>query len=212
MAHALRTVPFSGRHSAPWLALGLAWIVAVGAGVRVLWSYEIAPGRAAEAPIRWPRHSRLPRAHRPTLVVMLHPRCPCSQATLEELDVLLTRLRDRVSAVVLFVVPPHFPGDPETSDLWRRAAGIRNAVIVRDDDGREARRFHVATSGTALLYAATGELLFSGGITASRGHIGDNNGVDTIARFVLEDATSGDDTPVFGCPLRNPSEASRAVL
>ncbi len=143
---------------------------------------------------------------------MLHPRCPCSHATLEELDVLLTRVQDRLSAVVLFVVPPGLAGDPETSDLWTRAASIRNVAVVRDAHGREARRFGVETSGTALLYASTGELLFSGGLTASRGHVGDNAGVDAIVRRVLAEPTSTSDTPVFGCPLRNVREASRALL
>jgi hypothetical protein len=212
MTHACRDIRVGDSYRAVWPVLAVVWAIAVGGGVRVLWSYEMAPGLAAAAPVRWPHHSHVPRPSHPTLVVMMHPRCPCSYATLEELDVLLTRVQNRLSAVVLFVVPPGLPGDPETSDLWRRAARIRNVSVVRDNGGREARRFGVETSGTSLLYAATGELLFSGGITASRGHVGDNAGVETIVRRLLDEPTTTGDTPVFGCPLRNAGGATRAVF
>ena len=212
MTHASSSIRVRPLHLAVLSGVAIIWVIAVGAGVRVLWSYEMAPGRSAIAPTRWPGQSHVPRPQHPTLVVTLHPRCPCSYATLEELDVLLTRVQNRLSAVVLFAVPPGLPGDPETSDLWRRAARIRNVTLVRDNGGREARRFGVETSGTSLLYGTTGELLFSGGITASRGHVGDNAGVETIVRRVLDEPTSGGDTPVFGCPLRNAEGASRALF
>jgi hypothetical protein len=85
-----------------------------------------------------------------------------------------------------------------------------------DEDGAEAARFGAATSGQVLVYGRDGALVFSGGITAARGHFGDNEGSKAIAHFVADprpaaevrerspaDASAGNlaRTPVFGCPI-----------
>lgn len=73
-----------------------------------------------------------------------------------------------------------------------------------DDNGAEANRFHAATSGQTLLYDAAGRLLFSGGITGSRGHSGDNAGQTAIVSLVNSGAAELTETSVFGCPLFEP--------
>jgi hypothetical protein len=88
---------------------------------------------------------------------------------------------------------------------------MRNVEILRDDDAVEARRFGVFTSGQSLLYAPDGALLFSGGITASRGHAGDNAGIAAIAALARGRGAATTETPVFGCALRS-EEASDAVF
>lgn len=190
------------RHPAILAALAAVWAAALVLELSVLWTYDATPGLAASAPTRWPDGSRVTRAlDRPTLVVMLHPRCPCSRATLEELDRLLTRLRDRVDARVVFVAPRGLAGETEDTDLWRQAARIRSVVAIRDDEAVEARRFNVFTSGQTMLYGTDGRLLFSGGITPSRGHPGDNMGVSTIVALVSGQGVASGGTPVFGCSL-----------
>ncbi len=42
-----------------------------------------------------------------------------------------------------------------------------------------------STSGQVLLYDPSGRLAFSGGITAARGHVGDNAGSDAIVGLVM---------------------------
>ena len=74
-----------------------------------------------------------------------------------------------------------------------------------DDEGAEANRFHAATSGQTLLYDAAGLLLFSGGITGSRGHSGDNAGQAAIVSLVNSRAADLTETSVFGCPLFDPN-------
>ncbi len=193
------------------MLLALLWVVTVGGGLAVLWSYEVTPGGAAEPPARWPDTSRIvAAADRPTLVVLLHPRCPCSLATLEELDRLVARVDDRVAVHVLFAVPPDLGDGAIDTDLWRRAAAIRGVSMVRDDDGIEAARFHALTSGQALLYDTDGRLLFSGGITGSRGHAGDNPGLRAMIALIAHDEASTDRTPVFGCALQGPPAAGTA--
>jgi hypothetical protein len=73
--------------------------------------------------------------------------------------------------------------------------------VIRDQGGVEARRFDVEGSGHVLLYAPSGKLLFSGGITPSRGHEGDNAGRSAIVSLILRGHAPVDHTPVFGCSL-----------
>src|SRR6266481_530299 len=89
-AHATSNLRLPAR-SWPVLVVALAlWLGALGVTLPVLWSYESAPGEGAGAPARWPSDSRIPLDRtRPTLLVFLHPRCPCSRATATELERLL---------------------------------------------------------------------------------------------------------------------------
>jgi hypothetical protein len=50
--------------------------------------------------------------------------------------------------------------------------------------GHEACLFGAATWGQTMVYGRDGRLLFSGGITAARGHYGDNAGTQAIAALL----------------------------
>jgi hypothetical protein len=92
----------------------------------------------------------------------------------------------------------------------RRAAAIPGVTVIADAAGREARLFHAATSGRTLLYRQHGELLFDGGITGARGHVGENAGATTLARLLTDGSSARAATPVFGCPiLSHPSPCPR---
>jgi hypothetical protein len=106
-----------------------------------------------------------------------------------------------VSAHVFFLKPTSVPDDWERTDLWRSAASIPGVQVWADPDGAEARRFHAATSGLALLYDGDGRLRFCGGITRARGHAGDNPGREALRALLLEGGPGPTQTPVFGCPL-----------
>src|SRR5436190_6315 len=93
-------------------------------------------------------------------------------------------------------------GTPAEPPLTRPKVAIPGVTVRADVDGEAARRFGAATSGQALLYTADGRLLFSGGITESRGHEGDNAGRSAIAALVLgAEPTKLATSPVYGCPL-----------
>jgi hypothetical protein len=183
-------------------ATGVLWLSMIGAGMWFLKIYEINPGVAAAAPERWPAETRLRRAvDRATLVMLAHPHCPCTRASIGELARLMTQARGRITAYVLFVKPPKFSDGWEQTDLLKSAAAIPGVHVVRDDGGVEAERFHAATSGQTMLYDAQGGLMFRGGITSARGHSGDNAGRTAIVSLVTNGETGPRDTPVFGCPL-----------
>ncbi len=78
--------------------------------------------------------------------------------------------------------------------------------MLADRDGRDARLFDAHTSGQALLYDASGRLVFKGGITASRGGYGQNAGADAILALTAGVVPKRSLTPVFGCSLQAKAE------
>lgn len=187
----------------PWLWLATAvWLIAATAGLAVLWKYDNEPGAGANAPARWPTASVLARMPgQPALIFLAHPQCSCTPASLAELAEVLARARTRPRTYVLFLKPQDFADDWVYSDLWRTAASIPGVTLIRDDDGREARRFGSATSGQTLLYDGGGVLRFSGGITGSRAHAGDNAGRRSLVALLNGGPPDRAATNVFGCPL-----------
>ena len=143
---------------------------------------------------------------RANLVMAVHPHCPCTRASIEMLARIMTRCRGLVTAHVAFCKPAGFPRDWEQTDLWRSAAAIPDIEVFCDEEGLEGRRFGAATSGHVLLFSPGGELLFSGGITVSRGHEGDNAGRDAVIAFLTVGKADRAQCPVFGCPLQAPTE------
>src|SRR5262249_1428374 len=154
------------------------------------------------APIDWPARTRIPRApDGPTLVVFLHPRCPCSAATVAELAELLRTTPARPAVHVVIVRPPGVGPGWEGDLALDVARRLRGADVMLDEDGVEVRRFDAHTSGQVLLYSAAGRLQFKGGVTRGRGELGESAGRVRL-RAILEgrvpDAT---ESKVFGCAL-----------
>lgn len=177
------------------------WLGAVGAGFSMLLAYDLTPGAAATAPLNWPAEARVRRSPgQATLVFIAHPRCPCTRASIGELAELMAQAQGRVSAHVLFVKPAGAGPDWQT-DLLRLAADIPGVSVIEDEGGREAQRFGSLTSGQTLVYDADGRRVFSGGITAARGHAGDNLGRSSIMSFLRTGSAEENDAPVFGCSL-----------
>ena len=189
-----------------WIGLTAVWLLAIGLGMHALQKYETTPGTPGDPPAKWPAKSQLPRqAGLATIVVMGHPKCPCTRATISELAVLMTRLHNQVAAVVVLVRPRGTPEGWDDTDLRHSAATIPGVTVVSDLDEAEADLFGAQVSGQTMLYDAGGKLLFSGGITSSRGHAGDNVGSSSIVSFVTAGTANHARTPVFGCALRTPT-------
>jgi hypothetical protein len=196
------------------VAVGALWLAGVSTGWYWMYEYSNGSGAAAAAPREWPAASDLePASGLPTLLVFAHPQCSCTRATLGELARLMAKAQGRVSATVLVEAPDQAPDSWVRGDLWDTAAAIPGVEVLPDRGGREAALFGSATSGQTLLYDASGTLLFQGGITAARGHAGDNVGSRAVLALVRGDATDRLETPVFGCPLPEFGDtAPRGVL
>ena len=173
-------------------------------GFCLLLRYENRPGRIGNVPAAWPAASRIHLADdRLTLVMLAHPRCPCTRASISELAKLTARVQNDIRAYVLFVTPSGSGPDWQDSALRQSAAEIPGVTVLSDTDGVEAQLFGAETSGHTLVFNTAGQLLFSGGITESRGHAGDNAGENAILTLVKNKAVEGDRTFVFGCSLFN---------
>jgi hypothetical protein len=184
------------------VALGLAWIGVVLGATFLMLAHANSPGPAGAPPKNWPEASRVPHdTKQPTLVMFLHPHCPCSRASVGELALLMAHCQGRVAAHLFFLRPAEMPSNWAMTDMWRDAAQIPGVTVHRDDSGREARLFGAETSGETALYDAEGRLLFHGGITISRGHSGDNPGRDTLQALLMGNPAQLANTPAFGCPL-----------
>jgi hypothetical protein len=184
------------------VVVGLLWAVCLLIGFAVMAAEEFTPVPSGVLATDFPKGTVLAlAADKPTLVLFIHPHCPCSRATLTELEKLEVQTRDKIAVTIVFTIPPGTPAGWEKGELLDRANKFSNARVCLDQNGVAARRFGVNGSGHALLYAPTGKLLFSGGITAARGEEGDNPGETAVADFVLHGRADLTRTPVFGCQL-----------
>jgi hypothetical protein len=185
-------------------AMVVLWLGAVGTGTAWLWRYKATPGPQASAPPTWPEGSKVVRSPgRPMLVMLAHPHCPCTRASLTELTVLMSRFHGRLDATVLFLRPAETGDDWQDTELWRRARAIPGVTALVDEQGAEAARFGGRVSGQVLLYDGGGRLAFHGGLTGARGHEGDNEGLRRVTAL-LEGRSARAESPVFGCSLHDP--------
>jgi hypothetical protein len=183
-------------------AFCLLWLVAATTGFAWILHYQSSGGTSDAAPEHWPSGTQIALdSKHDTLVMFAHPQCPCTRASMEELNRLLARSEGRVAAQVLFFKPDKYSSDWVHSDLWRSAAAIPGVVVREDTNGSQASQFGAETSGYVLLYDTHGRLLFKGGITGSRGHAGENTGESAIIALLKGQEMSLKQTPVYGCSL-----------
>ena len=193
--------------------LGVTWIAAVAFGLRVLLRYESTPGRIGVVGRNWPATSAISQTGlKPTLVMLAHPHCPCTRASIGELAQIMADTQGKLDAYVLFTKPSGAGGDWDDTELRRSAEAIPGVRVVTDANGSEAGRFGAKTSGHTFLFGREGALLFSGGITASRGHAGRNAGESAIIAAVNGKRSDRAQTPVFGCSLVTPSTEGAICL
>lgn len=186
---------------ANWVRIaGTAWGCGLGLGMLAMVRFELQAGKAGTPPSYLPSVVAPPAERAAgTVIVFIHPECACSQAT-------LTNLRDIASELpsARFVVEFESEGKSAhailSSSNYRLAADIRSAEI-EIDYGTKAKVFHAQTSGETFVYSPAGELLYSGGITASRGEPGSNVGLDAIVDCLRHRSPKVRHMPTFGCAL-----------
>ncbi len=192
------------------LLVASVWLLAVGAGFVLLLDYAGTPGHAGTPVACWPAQSRVRLdPSRANLVMLAHPHCPCTRASIDSLARIMTCCQGLVTAHVIFYKPAGYPPNWEQTDLWHSAAAIPGVEVLCDVEGHEIQAFGATTSGQVVLYSAGGELLFSGGITVSRGHVGDNPGEEAVIACLTGRGVVRTHCPVFGCPLQTPSEPDK---
>jgi hypothetical protein len=206
-------MPFSCRLApetakVPRLAV-ICWFLAltIGQSVMLTYGWERDVPQGAGPPVQWPQGTRLARNKSGnSLLLFVHPHCPCTQATIVELERLLTSFQstgrlDRLELWVVAAIPRRAPKEWTFTSLIERSLRLPKAKLCLDLGGIEASRFAALTSGTVILYSPDGRLRYSGGVTAARGHAGASAGIRALARLLTEGSGPTSAVPALGCRL-----------
>jgi hypothetical protein len=186
------------------IVIGLgAWLMVLGYGFHRMMAYSLKPGeKSATTASTWPAKLPFePSKTKDTLVLTLHPECPCSMATVSELERILAAKPD-LTVFAVFEDYETLPGKVEDSRLWKETTRIPGVSAIVDKSGSIAGIIGSHTSGEVHLFNPRGDLLYHGGITGSRGHAGANPGSDAVLALISgESASPHLEGPTFGCSL-----------
>lgn len=164
--------------------------------------YQSTPGQSAEAARRMPVVAQVsPVAGAGTVIMFIHPKCPCTQASLSELERLVVEIPAETQTYVVCVVPNGVGEDWLDTALVSRAKSLAGVVVLNDTDGEMLSAFDAKTSGETFVYDENAERIFHGGITPSRGHEGISAGRVAVAELLGGRTEKSCTTPIFGCPL-----------
>jgi len=184
------------------IALGLVWGVLVTGGALALTANAGRGSVAERAPASWVDNPYATRAtDRATVLVFIHPHCPCSRATLRELE------RDLAAGApaavhVFFVQPRGADSGFEKGPLWDQASAIKGVKLHVDAGGVFAAQLGATLSGHVLVFDAAGERTFAGGITPARAHEGESGARQAFIASLASDSRQAT-TTTFGCLLEN---------
>jgi hypothetical protein len=191
--------------TAAWFAAA-AWLILVSSGSLALIDHSARPGRVLEPSLQWPLDSALVHSQeRPALLMFAHPRCPCTQASLAELASIVQAYGNRIDIQVVFLCPADGKESWRDTALVREAKRLSAVKVVFDPEAVEARRFRATISGQVLIFDRLGKLLYDGGITAARGHAGENLGKSAVISLIggtgVANVAAPIQFPTFGCAL-----------
>lgn len=183
----------------------LLWLTLSVFGLVYLVRYENTASEKSEFhPAIYPIESTIKRStEKFTLLFFSHPKCPCTRASLNELSRLIADLNGNLTVYVVFIKPNGVNDDWTNTDLLRKAEEIPNVNVIIDENEIETSLFNAVTSGLVLVYDQSGNLRFSGGVTSSRGHEGNNAGRQAIFEIVSKELKENAETEVFGCSLHD---------
>ena len=191
----------------------LLWGMTLLGGLLLSADYQWRPAVSGETPERWPATPSIASpAGKPILLMFLHPHCPCSRSSLAQLKALLADEPGKAVVQILFFDSPEFKLRIEESDNWKLAHNVPGVTVALDKDGKASRMFGACASGTVVLYDGAGQLQFTGGITAGRGHVGTNPAVEAVTACLNGATVTRRDYPVFGCPISRLPTESKPVL
>ena len=184
------------------LTTGVAvWIGCVAAGFCALQRYSAVAGDsfAPRSPEEFFSAHRQP--NRPLVVMAVHPRCPCTSASLAELGDFLARSRGGCDALLLQYHPENPDSDWSDDDALPTSLGGVQVGVLIDRGGKMATALGAATSGHAVFVDARGTVRFAGGITIARGHRGRSPAQDAMLQVLSGAESNIVSAPVFGCAL-----------
>src|SRR5258708_19848837 len=130
------------------------WVGTVGAAVRAIRRFEVTPGRAATAPKSWPADSGLVRnPEAPTLVMLVHPQCSCTRASLQELQAVIEKAPRTMRTYVVVYRPRQAKPGWEQTGTYEAATRLRGTRVIVDDAGPQPKPSRSSTPAQTFLSA-----------------------------------------------------------
>jgi hypothetical protein len=181
------------------IAAASCWFLALATGGWWVVRYGTTASPSMPVSSFWPASTPLSRnPGRLTILVALHPKCPCTPPTLAAIAELVTRRPGAADIIVLASVPADAESDWTTSANCQAARAITGATVIEDPESRIARLHGMLTSGHIAAYDTKGHLYFSGGLTPARGQAAESASVIALLGAPHHGT---DSAPVFGCRL-----------
>lgn len=205
-AHAEAVTSNNHTQLSHWALLGMWLCLAAGAFGALGW-YSMRSGDLS-VPVTADQAGLAVHRDVNTLYIAIHPMCPCTRASLYELQSLQGHAPDALDYRFLVYLPESH--DQEKWFVHAESVLARYGFeggAIKDREGHLAYQIGCRTSGSVVLYDPKGTPLFWGGITPSRGHSGPNTGIHAIRTLILDDSFITSSAPVYGCPLENESGA-----
>lgn len=178
------------------------WILLLAVGFGALSWYKLRPGPVGEPAVFWPQNISYDFDQSTyNLVLFAHPKCGCTYASLVELEKILSETKGKMKVKIFFFRPKKESHSWIEGESLSLATKLPQTEIIEDPDAEMAKRFGAMTSGQVMMYGKDGHLTYAGGITESRGHVGDNMGSRSIASVIETGTPKIQRAPVFGCQL-----------
>ncbi|HTI51110.1 MAG TPA: hypothetical protein VL475_09165 [Planctomycetaceae bacterium] len=193
--------PTGARSIGVWVGIGCAWCVLLGAGWWHLCRYTYRPSAVATTLSEWPHETAFAPSSGFRIVMFVHPLCPCSDASIRELENSLARMPAKVSVTVIAVTAGLTAEDLESSGLIAELSAMPRIGLYVDATGAERKRFGAAVSGEVVAFDANGRRVYHGGLTPGRGHQGESVGQGQLEALARGESAAPCESPVFGCLL-----------
>src|SRR5687768_11828955 len=115
----------------------IGWLLAVSAGMAIVFTYSGRAAPPATPVLTWPADVTLAHApDKPILVMLVHPHCPCTRASISELAQIVTVASGAATFHVLFMQPAGVGDEWLRSDTYARASSLPGVVVTPDPGGR----------------------------------------------------------------------------
>ncbi len=185
-----------------WLVLcTVSWLLLLPAAICVQLRYDSLPGIAAVPKTAWPAASKIKYSTiTNTLVMVLHPRCPCSRASVQQVASMMNTTNPP-KCIFLFYTPSIFAKGWEKTDIWNQASEIPDSVLISDIDGRETKTSEHPHPDRPTFFDRQGFLRYSGGLTEGRGHQGECRNLEAAIKALNDSHKPTTFGAVYGCPV-----------
>ncbi len=175
-------------------------------GFAILSDYSGRPAAASDSVVRrWPNTVAEHESRNATVAIFYHPHCPCTRATIRCFERLAASIDSKPRIIAYAFCPPTETDVWINSDTTQKLQSLSDTMVIVDRSGEVCRKFGVMASGHVLAFDTNGDLIFSGGLTASRGHESYSKSGAAFVAALNGSPQTPISWPVFGCTIVEPT-------